>query len=65
MAHFDVERNNELDHCYVDVDGIRLVYECVNGVSIPQLVGWYRPDAWGKPAPVENGYAVMVGGMLE
>ena len=65
MANFEVERNKELDHRYMDVDGIRLVYERVNGDPIPQLVGWYRPDAWGKPAPVENGYAVMAGRMLE
>lgn len=65
MSNLDTKVNEELGHYYVDCDGIRLVYECVDGVSYPKLVGWYRPDAWGKPAPVENGYAVMVGGMLE
>lgn len=46
MATIDTKVNEELGHYYVDCDGIRLVYECVNGVSYPKLVGWYRPDAW-------------------
>ena len=65
MANIDTIVNEELGHYYVNIDGIRLVYERVNGDSMPQLVGWYRPDAWGKPAPVENGYAVMATSMLE
>ena len=54
--------NKDTDHWYLDIDGIRLVYE---NVGEYKLVGWYRPDGWGKTAPAENGYAVMVGGMLE
>ena len=54
----------ETEHWYQDIDGIRLVYE--HGVSLlPCLIGWYKPDGWGKPAPVENGYAAMVKEMLE
>lgn len=46
MSNLDTKVNEELGHYYVDCDGIRLVYECVSGVSIPRLVAWYRPDGW-------------------
>lgn len=46
MASIDTIVNEEIGHYYVDCDGIRLVYECVDGVSFPRLVGWYRPDGW-------------------
>ena len=45
-TQFDIWRtamyNEELNHYYIDIDGIRLVFE--DG----QLIGWYRP--WGNKA---------------
>jgi len=59
----ELTEKGEEENLYRDVDGIRLVYRTV-GHGL-EMVGWYRPDGWGKPAPVENGYAVMAGRMLE
>lgn len=48
----------EVEHEYVDLDLIRLVYE--DG----ELIGWYRPDGWGVQMPMD-GYAAMVREMIE
>ncbi len=39
--------NEDSGHWYMDIDGIRLVYEPMQN-NFPKLVGWYRPslDGW-------------------
>lgn len=60
---YNMTFNEDSGHWYMDIDGIRLVYEPMQG-DFQKLVGWYRPDGWIEEQRVD-GYTAMALDMIE